>query len=67
MLFQINGFRMNALVAPTICMVLIEKRFEYTASRMELLINNIAMIVKIPQIIKIQKLITGIINCTIDA
>lgn len=53
---QIKGLRMNFLVAPTICIVLIVKRFEWTANLMELFIKRTAMAVKIPLIIKTHKL-----------
>ena len=43
-LFQINGRRINPLVAPTICIVLMVKRLEYIESRIELLISNTAII-----------------------
>ena len=53
-----NGFLIKDFVAPTICMVFIVKRCEYTERRNELLINNIATTVKTLLTIKIQKLIS---------
>ena len=57
-LLHIKGRRIKDLVAPTICMVFIVKRFAYTERRIELLINKTAINRKTLLIINIQKLIS---------
>ena len=61
-LLKIKGNLIKRFVAPTICMVFMVNRFEYTDSLIELLISSMAMIKNTPAVTITQKLILVILS-----